>query len=69
MNKNENDSKIADLMVALRESFPELDGWTEIYPTIPMKILVMEVYKQIIEFARDATLYFLRFSSKLQRRV
>lgn len=64
MNKSQNDSKIASLLYDLRKSFPRLDDWTSIYPTPTMKTLVTEVYKQIIDFARHASVYFTRFTSK-----
>lgn len=64
MNKSGNDGKIASLLLELRKSFPQLDDWTNIYPSPSMKTLVTEVYKQVIEFAREASIYFTRFSSK-----
>ncbi|EED20798.1 hypothetical protein TSTA_039920 [Talaromyces stipitatus ATCC 10500] len=65
VNKSANDSKIGDLLFELRRSFPKLDDWTSIYPTSNMKMLVTEVYKQVIEFARDASLYYTQFITRL----
>jgi hypothetical protein len=64
VNKSGNDSGIADLLKELRKSFPQLDDWTLIYPTPSMKQAVAEVYKEVITFARDASIYFTRFRSK-----
>lgn len=64
VNKTGNDSKIADLLSELRKSFPQLDDWVNIYPTLPMKLLVAEVYQQVITFARHTSKYFTHFSSK-----
>jgi hypothetical protein len=64
VNKSQNDTKIAGLLNELRKSFPRLDDWTSIYPTLAMKTLVTEVYKQIIDFARHTSVYFTRFTSK-----
>lgn len=64
MNKSGNDKKMADLLVDLQKSIPQLDEWTDIYDTPPMKTLVIEVYKQIIDFTRTASIYFTKFSSK-----
>lgn len=64
MNKSGNDTKMATLLIDLQRSFPQLDEWTNIYDTPPMKTLVVEVYKQIIDFTRTASIYFTQFSSK-----
>jgi len=63
VNKSGNDNSIASLLKEMRKSFPQLDEWTNIYPTKSMKELVAEVYKEVITFARDASIYFTRFSS------
>jgi hypothetical protein len=64
VNKSGNDSGITDLLKELQKSFPQLDDWTLIYPTPSMKQVVAEVYKEVITFARDASVYFTRFRSK-----
>ena len=64
VNKSGNDSGIAGLLSEMRKSFPQLDDWTLIYPTASMKRAVAEVYKEVITFARDASVYFTRFRSK-----
>lgn len=64
MNKAGNDSKITSLLYELRKSFPQLDDWVNIYPTPSIKLLVAEVYKQVIGFARHTAQYFTHFSSK-----
>lgn len=64
VNKSGNDSGMADLLQEMRKSFPRLDDWTLIYPTPSMKQVVAEVYKEVITFARDASVYFTRFRSK-----
>ncbi|MCJ1438053.1 hypothetical protein MMC27_007440 [Xylographa pallens] len=69
INKGGNDSKIADLLGDLRKSFPQLSDWKKIYPTVSIKTLVAEVYKQVIDFARDASLYFTHFSTRLWRAI
>jgi hypothetical protein len=56
---------MADLLQEMRKSFPRLDDWTLIYPTPSMKQAVAEVYKEVITFARDASVYFTRFRSKI----
>lgn len=63
-NKSGNDSGIATLLVEMRKSFPKLDDWINIYPTPSMKGLVADVYKDVIMFARDASIYFTSFSSR-----
>ena len=65
VNKARNDSKISELLLELQKSFPRLDDWTKIYPTSAVKLLVAEVYKQVIIFARTASTYFTRFSTRL----
>ncbi|MCJ1385588.1 hypothetical protein MMC17_008711 [Xylographa soralifera] len=69
INKGGNDSKIAELLGDLRKSFPQLSDWKKIYPTVSIKTLVAEVYKQVIDFARDASLYFTHFSTRLWRAI
>jgi hypothetical protein len=64
VNKSGNDSSIATLLDEMRKSFPQLDDWTNIYPTPSMKLVVAEVYREVITFARDASVYFTKFSSK-----
>jgi hypothetical protein len=64
VNKSGNDSSIATLLHEMRKSFPQLDDWTNIYPTSSMKQVVAEVYKEVITFAREASVYFTKFSSK-----
>jgi hypothetical protein len=64
VNKSGNDKKITGLLRELRKSFPELDEWTDIYPTPSMRECVAEVYKEVINFARDASIYFTKFTSK-----
>jgi hypothetical protein len=64
VNKSGNDSRIATLLDEMRKSFPQLDDWTNIYPTPCMKLVVAEVYREVITFARDASVYFTKFSSK-----
>jgi len=68
VNKSGNGSKIGDLLFELQKSIPQLDDWVTIYPTTTIKTLVAEVYKQVIIFARDASIYFTRFSSKKNHR-
>ncbi|KAE9370953.1 hypothetical protein N431DRAFT_379747 [Stipitochalara longipes BDJ] len=65
VNKGRNDSGIGNLLNELRKSFPQLDDWTLIYPTASMKQVVAEVYKEVITFARDASIYFTRFRTRL----
>ncbi len=55
VNKSGNDSSIAALLDEMRKSFPQLDDWTNIYPTPSMKLVIAEVYHSI---------YFTKFSSK-----
>ncbi|MCJ1252165.1 hypothetical protein MMC30_009404 [Trapelia coarctata] len=69
VNKNGNDTKISNLLEELRESFPQLDNWVDIYPFPSIKTSVAKVYKQVIDFARDASLYFTRFSVRLRRSI
>ena len=64
MNKADNDSKITGLLYELRKSFPQLDDWVNIYPTPSIKLLVAEVYKQVIDFGKHTAQYFTHFSSK-----
>jgi hypothetical protein len=64
VNKSGNDSSIATLLDEMRKSFPQLDDWTNIYPTSSMKLVVAEVYREVITFARGASVYFTKFSSK-----
>lgn len=64
VNKSGNDSGIANLLKEMRKSFPQLDDWTLIYPTASMKQAVAEVYKEVIIFARDASIYFTKFRSR-----
>ena len=65
VNKAGNDSKISELLSELQKSFPQLDDWTKIYPTSTVERLVAEVYKQVIVFAREASKYFTRLSTRL----
>jgi hypothetical protein len=64
VNKTANDDKITELVLELQKSLPKLDVWDAIYPTESMTILVAEVYKEVIVFAREASVYFTKFSSE-----
>lgn len=64
LNKSSNDIKISAMLDEMRKSFPQLDDWVKIYPTQAIKVSVVEVYKNVIEFSRTASIYFNRFSSK-----
>lgn len=55
---------MSNFLDGLRKSFPQLDDWVNIYPSLSIRTLVAEVFKQVIDFARDASYYFTRFSSK-----
>jgi hypothetical protein len=64
VNKNNNDTKIKDLLDELRKSFPRLENWSYMYPTQPMRVLVANVYEQVTEFSRAAVKYFTQFWSE-----
>jgi hypothetical protein len=51
-------------MIELQKSLPRLDVWDTIYPTDSMTILVADVYREVTIFAREALLYFTKFSSQ-----
>lgn len=65
MHKTENDEKIADALAELTLSFPRLNLMTDIYPEESVEMLVAEVYKEVIEFAREAAEYFSRSTGRL----
>ncbi|KAI9761888.1 MAG: hypothetical protein M1840_001541 [Geoglossum simile] len=59
VNKCDNDTKIADFLMELRRSFPQLGTLMEVYsPSIAIKERIVSVYREVIVFARGATEYF-----------
>jgi hypothetical protein len=64
INKSSNDTKIAELLEEMQNSFPRLGTLMEVYPTPALETCVASVYKEIIMFAREASDYFARFSGQ-----
>ncbi|KAJ2986019.1 hypothetical protein NUW58_g5232 [Xylaria curta] len=65
VNKNDNDTKILEMLNEIRKSLPRLKSWKDIYPTPEMKELVASAYKLVTEFSRAAVQYFARFGRRV----
>ena len=67
MNKSENDTKVAEMLEDLENSFPRMEILFKVYATPKFAKLVAEVYKEGIFFAREATKYFCSRAGMLSR--
>jgi len=65
VNKSENDTKIAEMLMDLENSFPRMEILLKVYATPKFAKLVAEVYKEGVLFAREATRYFCSRSGML----
>ncbi|OAP62731.1 hypothetical protein AYL99_01958 [Fonsecaea erecta] len=65
VNKNGNDEKIAKALAELEYSFPRLNLLSDIYPEPQIEKLVAEAYRDMVDFARKAVLYYMSTSMRL----
>ncbi|OQU97551.1 hypothetical protein CLAIMM_03470 [Cladophialophora immunda] len=59
VNKTGNDEKIAKALADLEYSFPRLNLLSDIYPEPQIEKLVAEAYRDMVDFARKAVLYYI----------
>ncbi|KIY04113.1 uncharacterized protein Z520_00805 [Fonsecaea multimorphosa CBS 102226] len=65
VNKTGNDEKIAKALAELEYSFPRLNLLSDIYPEPQIERLVAEAYRDMVDFARKAVLYYMSTSMRL----
>ncbi|KAF2142279.1 uncharacterized protein K452DRAFT_16706 [Aplosporella prunicola CBS 121167] len=60
VNKQQREDLIVSSLETMKSQFPRLKGWGNIYPTEKMQQLIVAVYMDVIEFAREAVSYYKR---------
>ena len=62
VNKSQNDNQITQLLSDLQNVFPRMDTLLGVYPSSTLEHHVASLYREVIMFTRDATIYFMKFS-------
>jgi hypothetical protein len=69
VNKHAKEEMIENTLSDLQLAFPRLDLLTRVYPNTKIESLVDQVYEEVIEFARESTLYYMgpSYGSRITR--